>query len=114
MTINVILLFILLFKRIKGLNLKIIFLETSKILFASLISSIFSYYLLKFLDVLVFDTTRTIQVFFLLTTVGIIYLLLYLFIAWLINTKEIYLVSKLIIKAKEYKKKIIELQTVYE
>jgi len=114
MTINVILLFILLFKRIKGLNLKIIFLETSKILFASLISSIFSYYLLKFLDGLVFDTTRTIQVFFLLTTVGIIYLLLYLFIAWLINTKEIYLVSKLIIKAKEYKKKIIELQTVYE
>lgn len=114
MTINVILLFVLLHKILKGLNLKIIFIETSKILFASLISSIFSYYLLKFLDVLVFDTTRTIQVFFLLTTVGIIYLLLYLFIAWIINTKEIYLVSKLLIKAKEYKKKITELHTVYE
>ena len=114
MTVNVILLFILLYKILNGLNLKIIFLETSKILFASLISSIFSYYLLKFLDVLVFDTTRTIQVFFLLITVGIIYLLLYLFIAWVINTKEIYLVSKLILKAREYKKKIVELHTVYE
>lgn len=109
MTVNVILLLIILYKKINGYDLKTLFIETFKIAFATILSSVFVYYSLKLFDNLVFDTTRTINVFFLLLVTGLLYLASYLFLSWAFNIKEVYLIAKMILKAKEYRKKIIEI-----
>ncbi len=114
MIINVTLLYLFFYKKIGGLELKELVTETFKIASVSLFSCVISYYLLKLFDGLIFDTTRTINVFFLLATVGLIYFLLYLFLSWIFEIKEIYLISKLMTKAKEYQKKILEIYTSYE
>lgn len=114
MIINVILLFILFHQKINGLNIKFFTIESIKIVFATMLSSVFCYYLLKLLDGLIFDTTRTINVFFLLLTTALVYLFLYLFLGWVFDVKEIYLITKLLTKVKEYQKRILEIYTSYE
>lgn len=114
MIINVVLLYVFFNKKIGGLEIKDLIVETTKIFAVSIFSSVFSYYLLKLFDGLIFDTTRTINVFFLLITVGTVYLSLYLFLSWVLEIKEIYLISKMMTKAKEYQKKILEIYTSYE
>ena len=81
---------------------------------ATLISSVVVYYVMKLMDGLIFNTSYTINVFFLLATSGLLFIFFYLFTAWLLNVKEIYLVGKIIIKAREYKNKIIEFTSTYE
>lgn len=111
---NVFLLLIFLWIKLKGLNYHLVIIETLKMLIAASFSSLIGYYLIKFFDGLIFDTSRTINVFFLLFSGGIIYFVLYLFISWIIDVKEIYLITKLLIKAKEYQRKIVEIYTQYE
>ncbi len=113
-TLQVIILFFLLQKKIGRLDMAFLVTELSKMGLAVFLSSLFNYFLMKFLDGLVFDTSRTLNVILLLTVTGIIHVLLYLFLSWLLDVKEIYLVSKLIIKAKEYQKKFQEVITTYE
>lgn len=110
--INVIFLMVLLYRKIGGLDIRALLTETLKIGTVTLLSSLFTYPVLKLLDTLIFDTTRTINVFFLLCNVGLIYILLYFFLSWVLNVKEIYLVTKMFLKVKEYQKKIIEIYTL--
>lgn len=114
MILNVLLLFFILAKKIDGMDFPLLGIESFKMLAATGISSLIVYYTMKFLDGLVFNTAYTINVFFLLLVGGMLYTLLYLFLSWLLNVKEIYLVSKLLLKAKEYQKKIVEFYTLYE
>ena len=114
MIINVTLLLILLYKKLEGLNFYLLFKESSKMFFVTLLSSVPIYYLIRFLDVLVFDTVRTINVFFLMLVSGFMYILLYFFLSWVFSVREIYIVSKLLFKAKEYRKKILEFYANYE
>ena len=69
---------------------------------------------MKFLDGLIFDTSRTINVFFLLSVITFIHFILYLFLSWLFNIREIYLLTSLILKLKEYQKKFTEIYIQYE
>jgi len=114
MIVNVIILFLFFNKKIHGMEIKTLINETLKITGVSFISSVVGYYLIKLLDGLIFDTTRTINVFFLLMTVSIVYFLLYLFLSWIFEIKEIYLLTKLMTKAKEYQKRLLEIYTSYE
>ncbi len=114
MAINVGLLFFILSKRLKGLDYRQLFGETAKMLTATAASSIVVYYVIRILDILVFDTSRTINVFFLLAVGVTLYLSLYLFLSWLLDIKEIYLIGRLMLKAREYQKKIVEIYTNYE
>lgn len=107
--LNVLLLLILLYKKLHGFDLKIMIIETFKICLATFLSAIFVYYVLKLFDNLIFDTSRTINVFFLMGVTGLMYVFLYLFLAWVFDIKEVYLISKMILKAKEYQKKIVEI-----
>ncbi|QQG44809.1 MAG: murein biosynthesis integral membrane protein MurJ [Candidatus Roizmanbacteria bacterium] len=109
MILNVILLMIILYIKLNGYAVKTLIVETLKICFATILSSTFVYYVLKLFDNLIFDTTRTINVFFLICVTGTIYVLLYLLFAWIFNIREFYLISKMIVKVKEYQKKIIEI-----
>lgn len=114
MTINSAVLFYLLYKKLGGMDISFLFKESVKICFAALLSAVFSYYLMKLLDGLVFDTTRTINVFFLIATISFVFISLYAFLSWFLNVREMYLITKLLIKAREYKNRIVELYTTYE
>ncbi len=112
--INNLLLLYFLNKKISGFEVNKIIISVLKIVIITLISGIISYLLMKFLDGFIFKTIFTFNLFLLLIVVGITYLLLYLFLSWLLNVEQIYIITKLFIKAREYQKKIIELFTNYE
>lgn len=114
MSVNILILLIILSLKMGGLDFISLGLETTKIAMATLLSSVPTYYTMRLLDGLIFKTTRTINVFLLLITGGMVYFLLYLFISWFINVREIYLIGKLVLKAKEYRKKIIEIYSSVE
>jgi len=114
MIINSSTMFFLLWKKISGFNWKLLFLELVKMVLSSGIAAIIAYYSMKLLDGLIIDTSFTINVFILLATVFAIFLSVYLFLGWLIDLKQIYLVTKLLIKAKNYQKKITEVYSQYE
>jgi putative peptidoglycan lipid II flippase len=114
MIINSSLLFIIISSKLQGLGLKEIFVDIGKMFFSAFLSAFVSYFSMKFLDGLIFDTSRTINVFFLLSTIALIHFVLYLFLSWLLNLKEIYLLTSLILKLKEYQKKFTEIYIQYE
>ncbi|MDO8610382.1 MAG: murein biosynthesis integral membrane protein MurJ [bacterium] len=114
MIVNVIMLLIILSIKLHGLNFRYLFTESIKMLIATGIPSVIVYYLMKVFDTLILDTSRTINIFFLILINGIIYVLLYLFLSWILDVKEIFMISKFILKAKEYHKKIIEIYSDYE
>ncbi len=114
MIINVVFLMIFLYYKIGQLDLNFLAIEAAKIIVATFISSIPAYYLIRFLDRLVLDTSRTINVFLLLFLSGSLYILLYLFLGWLLNIKEMFLLTRLMLRAKEYQKRIFEFYAGYE
>ncbi len=114
MIINVVILFFTLSKTIGGLDLFHLLFESLKMVGATFFASLFSYYFMRLFDGLVLNTSRTINVFFLLVAGFGVFLLFYLFIAWFIDIKEIYMVSKFLTKAKEYRRKFMEIYTSYE
>ena len=114
MIINSSLLFIIISSRLHSLGLRSMFIEVGKMFFSAFLASFISYFSMKFLDGLIFDTSRTINVFLLLSTVALIHFVLYLFLSWLFNLKEIYLLTSLILKLKEYQKKFTEIYIQYE
>ncbi|HRN70615.1 MAG TPA: murein biosynthesis integral membrane protein MurJ [Candidatus Woesebacteria bacterium] len=109
MTLHVFLLFFLLNKKIKKLDIKLLLQESSKILIATSNSAVITYFIMRLLDGLIFDTTRTLNVFMLLATGSLIFATLYLFMSWLFGIKELYIITKMLLKVKEYKQKITEL-----
>lgn len=112
--LNTLILILILAKKIGGLYFRLLVSETTKIITSMFISSFVSYYLIKLLDGLVFDTSRTINVFLLLLVTGLTYLSLYLFLSWFFNVREMYMVTNLLIKAREYRRKFVELYAPYE
>ncbi|GAB4220018.1 MAG: murein biosynthesis integral membrane protein MurJ [Candidatus Microgenomates bacterium] len=113
-TINTFLLFFNLSKKLNNFDFKHVFFSTIKIFFSTLISGIIAYFSMKLLDGLIFNTSFSINVFFLISITFLIFVLLYLFISWILNVKEIYLLTKILIKAREYQRKIVELYNQYE
>ncbi len=114
MILNVLLLLFILSKKIAGLAYGFLAVETAKMLVATSISSVVVYYLMKFMDELIFDTSFTINVFILLVIGAVTYIILYVFLSWFLDVREIYLVKNLFVKAREYRKKIFEFYTSYE
>ncbi len=110
-SVNVFFLLWFFYKKITGFQVDRILKNSVKFYFASFVSACFSYPLMKLLDGLILNTVRTINVFFLLVIIFSFFVLLYLFLAWLLNVEEIYVLAKLLIKIKEMKKKIIEVYT---
>lgn len=113
-TVNSTILFLILASRTGGFNLIAVFAELAKMCAAAGFAGVFSYFMMKLLDGLIFDTSFTLNVFFLLLTTFSVFILLYLFLSWLLDIKEIYLISQLMLKAKEYQKKFTELYTQHD
>jgi putative peptidoglycan lipid II flippase len=110
-TINVSILIIILMKRIGGFDFKFIITELVKMTISTMIPTLILFYLQSLLDNLILDTSRTLNVFLLLIVNGSIFFILYLFLGWLFQTREMYLITKMIIKLKEYQRKILEVYT---
>jgi len=111
--LNSTVLFVILVWRLKSLPIRFFTVETLKMAFAALIASPAAYYLIKLMDNLILDTSRTVNVFLLLMASAVFYFLLYLTLSWLFNIKAMYSVTELFIKAKRFQKKIVEI-TSYE
>lgn len=110
---NSTILFVILAARMKNMDIPFFIKEISKMTLASCLASLPAYYLIKLMDNLLLDTTRTINVFVLLASSALLYFLLYLLLSWLLNIKEMYSISRLFAKAKLFQKKITEI-TSYE
>lgn len=110
-TVNIILLLFLFYRKVQSFAFGHFIFHAVKIYTASLISSAITYPMMKLSDGLIFDTTRTINVFFLVVIMFVLFILVYLFLSWLFNIEEIYILGKLIIKIKEMKKKMVEIYT---
>ncbi len=109
MSLHVFLLFTILHKRLKGLDIILFSQETVKIIIATFNASVVTYFLMRLFDGLIFDTTRTLNVFLLLMTGFFFFTALYLFLSWLFGIKELYVITKLLIKTRLYKRKVEEL-----
>lgn len=109
MTIHVILLFYVLYKKIKGLNIIFLIEESIKIVVATFNTAVLTYFLMRLFDGLLIDTTRTLNVFILLIIGFAFYTAMYLFLCWLFGVKELYIITKMLTKGKEYQQKIVEL-----
>jgi putative peptidoglycan lipid II flippase len=113
MALQVGILFFLLQKRAL-FSFKPFMISLTKIVLAAVIAAPIPYILIKLMDNLLLDTTRTINIFFLLMVSGFVYFLLYLFVSWFIGIQELSIIAQLTIKAKEFQKKIIEMYTSYD
>ncbi len=109
MSIHVLLLFYILYKKIKGLDILLFLEETLKIAVATFNTAVLTYFLMRLFDGLLIDTTRTLNIFLLLIIGSIFYLAMYLFLCWLFGVKELYIITKMLIKTREYQQKIVEL-----
>ena len=90
------------------------FTSLAKIIVAAIIAAPAPYVLIKLMDNLLLDTTRTINIFFLIFVSACIYFLLYLFVSWFMGIQELSIIAQLTIKAKEFQKKITEMYTSYD
>ena len=109
MSLNVVLLYIFIHNKIKGLDTTYFLQENFKIIVTTFNTSVLTYFLIKLLDGLIFDTSRTINVFLLLVVAGTFFTSVYLFLSWIFNVKEMYIITKMLIKTREYKQKIVEI-----
>lgn len=110
-TINILVLLAFFYQKISGFEIGKIFFHSVKIYLATLVAFILSYPLMKIIDGLILDTTRTINVFFLIVILFFSFSVIYLFMAWLLNIEEIYIFKKIVRKIKELKKEITEVYT---
>lgn len=108
MNTSVIILFIKLHKKLKGFHLRAMAFETSKMILASTIAAFIGFGFQRLLDGLIFDTSRTLNVFLLLISTATCHFLVYLFLSWVFNIREAYLIAKMLTRAKEYHRKIFE------
>ncbi len=109
--------FILLYflnKKVNIFSFPNIIIDLTKILVINLFSAVIAFIFLKILDQLIFDTTRTINVFFLLAITGLMFFGMYLLFSFIFGVKQINLLLKLINKLNEMKKQIVESYNTYE
>ena len=114
MYFNVFVLLIILNKKIVKLEYILLFSETIKILIVTFISSFLAYCGMKVLDGLVLDTSRTINIIFLVLITSSSFFVLYILLSWMFGIKGTHEMLKILKKADSYKKRVIEIYTNVE
>ncbi|QQS43780.1 murein biosynthesis integral membrane protein MurJ [Candidatus Roizmanbacteria bacterium] len=109
MSVRTVILMVLLYKKIDGYNVSFFYKEATKIVLATFNTSLLTYFLLRLLDGLIFDTSRTINVFALLSVGFIFFSVVYLFLSWLFGVREMYLITKMVVKMKHYRRRMVEI-----
>lgn len=109
MNLQVTALFFLLSRKIRGLDMAFFWYEGLKMLIASFNTALITYFLIRLLDGLIFDTNRTINLFLLILVAFFFFSTVYIFLCWLFGVRELYIITSMLLKAKEYQKKILVL-----
>lgn len=108
MTIHVCILIAILYRKVGGFAIKHLLFETLKIIVAAFNTSVIIYFMLRLFDGLILDTSRTLNVLLLLIITGTAYIIIYLFLTWLFGIKEMYILTRMMLKMKEYQRKVLE------
>lgn len=87
--VNAFLLFILIYRKIGGFDLRSVFIPVIKMCIATAITGVSLYVPMKLLDQLIFDTTRTINLIMLTIVVTVIGLFVYILISFLLHLEEV-------------------------
>ncbi len=104
--IQVMVLFFIFTSRINGFPYASLFVESAKVTFASGLSSLVAYDSRKLLDGLIFDTSRTINLFFLMTITFAIMMVTYFFAVWTLDSRGLFVLSTALAHLKSFPKKI--------
>lgn len=108
MSLRSVVLIFLLNKKVDGLNILALTKGSIKIGIAVLNTTILTYFLMRLLDGLILDTSRTINVFTLLVIGSVFFSIMYLLLSWLFGIPEMYILSRMFMKMKEYQKRLVE------
>lgn len=106
--INVVLLILYLRKRMGIETMTHMFYTPAKITIASLLTGIALYIPLKLFDQLVFDTTRTLGLLLLTSVASAIGLVVYLFLVWVLDVREVKTFINMISQIRKPKQIILE------
>lgn len=87
--LNALLLFVALYKKIDGFELRKLIIPPIKMTFASVCTGVFLYLPMKLFDQLVFDTTRVFDLILLTGVASISGLSVYIFLAWFLDIEEV-------------------------
>ncbi|MFS8159063.1 MAG: murein biosynthesis integral membrane protein MurJ [Candidatus Roizmanbacteria bacterium] len=110
-TIDVLISLVLFYKEIKGYDGKRLITHALKIYSAAGIASVPAYAVLRIFDLLIINSTRTLSILMLLALVAVLYLGLYLLLAWLMDIEELSILSKLTVALDTMKKRVVEVYT---
>lgn len=111
MIFNVVVLLFLLHRKIHISQKVFFFQEIVKMLVAGFNSAMITFAVARVLDGLILDTSRTLNVFLLLVIGFGIFSSVYLFLSWFFEIQEMYIITKMVLKVKMYREKIVELYT---
>ena len=107
-TLNVIMHLLMYYRKIQGFNVKKLFKNGFMIYLIGFLSSLPAYILLKVFDQLIIDTTRTLNVLFLLGMSFCVMSVSYLFFSWLFRIEEIYILTKIMSKVTSFRGNVQE------
>jgi len=110
-TLNVFIHFWAFYNKVGGYDVTRLIHHTIKIYIASFLSSLPAYIIIKLFDQLIFDTTRTLNVFSLLAIAGVVFSITYLFFSWLFHIEEVYILTRLFRKLTSLQKHVQETVT---
>ncbi len=107
-TCNVIIHLIAFYRKIEGYDVRKLLLHASKITLIGFLSSLPAYIILKLLDQLIIDTTRTLNVLMLLGISSFVMGVSYLFFSWLFKVEEIYILSRVAVRIRSFGREVSE------
>jgi putative peptidoglycan lipid II flippase len=106
--INAVWLLVLLSKKTGGFAAADLIIQPLKVFLASFISGVLVFIPMKLLDQLVFDTTRVSGLIMLTVIAGGLGLTAYLFLSWVMDIKEVFLLTKVTEKLKRLRALLID------
>lgn len=107
-TLQVTLLLVLFHLRMKGLELMTLAKEVTKIVMAAILGVAVMYPSQRILDGLIFDTTRTINLVFLLISTGSILVISYIFACWALNARGLSFVWQALLSVRKTKNRVAD------
>ena len=105
-SIEVVVMLVIYASKINGFSFKTLMFETSKVVVASSLSSLVAYDIRKLLDGLIFDTSRTLNLLFLMIITFAIMTVTYIFAVWTLDSRGLFILSKVIIGIKTMPKRL--------
>lgn len=105
-SIQVVVMLVIYASKINGFSFKTLMFETSKVVVASSLSSLVAYDIRKLLDGLIFDTSRTLNLLFLMIITFAIMTVTYIFAVWTLDSRGLFILSKVIIGIKMMPKRL--------